>query len=170
MTAPFKRIDEILNGLARMDADCGAILNASGDMPIGQLLNFRDMLDVRNDFLRQTFRRLLGLYAADPASPTAAERTAANSGITTYMAGRVPPPEPTNAVQLFNQIRTQTIAVMNEIEASGDAGLNGIHSGVERTLGPGNRYIPNTITKAQRADLDTALTTLRATIAPLLDA
>ena len=167
MTVPFKAIDKILDGLSRIDGDCAAILATSGPMPIAQLLNFRDSLDAGNDFLLATFRTLLALYAADPDAPTAEERQAANAGITAYINGRVPPPSPANAVQLFAGIRTQIIAVMNEIEASGDAKLNGINGGVERTLGAGGRYQNLTVTKAQRANLDTALTALRGTLATL---
>lgn len=168
MTVPFKAIDNILAGVVRVHRDVDAVLNTAGDMPIGQLLDFRDTLDQRNDALLSTFRTILALYAADPANPTAGERAAANAGITTYISGRVPPPDPTNAIALFSGIRQEIIAVMNAIESSGDAGLNGVHGGVERVLGAGGRYEPLTVTKAQRSALDASLTTLRATLAPLI--
>jgi hypothetical protein len=168
MTVPLKALDNILAGVERVHRDVDAVLNTAGDMPIGQLLDLRDTLDLRNDALLTTLRTILALYAADPTNPNATERAAANAGITAYISGRVPPPDPTNAIALLAGIRQEIIAVMDAIETSGDAGLNGVNGGVERVLGAGGRYEPLTVTKVQRSALDGALTTLRATLAPLI--
>lgn len=171
MTVPFDAIDSILKGAKRINDDAGAVLNSTGGMPISQLMNFRDSMQSQGNALRTQFAALLGLYAANPASPTAEEVAAANAGIANYLEGRVVPDgKPMSAVTLFSTVYAQGGAVMDAIENDDGttAGINGVHRGVERTLNrTTNFYEPLMVTKAQRRDLDTALTALRATLSPL---
>ena len=171
MTVPFEAIDAILEGARRINTESGTVLNTSGDMPIGQLMNFRDSMQSQGDALRTQFGALLGLYAANPAAPTGPEVTAANTGIATYLEGRVRPDgKPMSPVTLFATVYAQGAAVMDAIENDDGttAGINGVHRGVERTLNrTTNFYEPLMITKTQRRDLDAAITALRATLSPL---
>ena len=170
MTVPFDAIDKILSGARRIHRESDAVLNNNGDMPIGALMNFRDTMQVQGNALRTEFAGLLAIYAANPAAPTAEEVTAANAGIATFLDGRVTPTgKPMDAVTLFSTVYALGAVVMDVIENDdGSGGLVDVHRGVERTLNrTTNFYEPLMITKAQRANLDTAITNLRAVIAPL---
>ncbi len=166
---PFEAIDKILNGARTIDREAAAVLNAPGDMPIGQLMDFRDTMQVNGNALRMQFAALLALDAANPAAPTAEEATAANTRIAALLVGRVVPPEPTDAVTLFSTVYALGAVVMDIVENDdGSGGLTDIHRGAERSLNrTTNFWEPLVITKAQRANLDSAITNLRATISPL---
>jgi len=132
-------------------------------------MNFRDTMQSNGNALRQQFGALMALDAANPASPTAAEVAAINTRLESLLVGRVVPPEPDDAVTLFNTVFVQGSVVMDIIENDdGSGGLVDQHRNCERALNrTTNFYEPLMITKAQRASLDGAITALRATIAPL---
>ena len=171
MTVPFEAIDEILSGAKRIYQESGSVLNATGDLPIGALMGFRDTMQGNGNALRGHFGTLMAIDAANPLAPTAAEVAAINTRLEGLLVGRVVPPEPDNAVTLFNTVFAQGSAVMDIIENDdGSGGIVDQHSGCERTLNRAtNFYEPLMITKAQRASLDTAIRALRATIAPLFE-